>query len=457
MKRVLSFFLVLSTLVLVGQGCFGGGATETGDQVLLRYWRVFDGEDTMRGIIDAYQASRPNVRIEYRRLRFDEYEDELIKAFAEDRGPDIFSIQNTKIEEYLPLIEPMPEQVTITVRERRNQLSQETVVVPRTFPMPTLRQYENSFLETVYKDTVRPIQTAQGTVEKIVGIPLSVDTLALYYNRDLLSATGIPQPAETWTQLQEQVPLLTTYDENGEIVQSGVAMGTGSNVDRSPDILSLIMMQLGAVMTDSRGRVTFANRQEIGGVDRLPALNALSFYTDFANPQKETYAWNDSFSSSLDAFTSGQSAYFFGYSYHDPLIRSASPRLNYRVREMLQLEGNVRKVNFANYWIETVAKNSENQNWAWDFVNFATSADQVIKYLDSANKPTARLDLIGSQVDDNFLAPFANQLLTAESWYRGGNADQMENAFIDMADNFLSAPEPQRYIEQVQRQVSSSY
>lgn len=457
MKRFLSFFLVFSTLLLVGQGCFGGGSTSTEDRVTLRYWRVFDGEDTMRDIIEAYEASRPNVRVEYRRLRFDEYEEELIKAFAEGRGPDIFSVQNTKIAEYLPLIEPMPEQVTITVRERRNQLSQETVVVPRTLPMPTLRQYENAFLETAYNDTVRPVQTAQGTVERIVGMPLSVDTLALYYNRDLLNAAGIPQPADSWTQLQEQAPLLTTYDENGDIVQSGVAIGTGSNVDRSPDILSLLMMQLGAVMTDSRGRITFASEQEISGVDRLPALNALSFYTDFANPQKETYAWNNSFTSSLDAFTAGQTAYFFGYSYHDSLIKAAAPRLNYRVKDMLQLEGDVLQVNYANYWVETVAKNSENQNWSWDFVNFATGADQVTKYLNAAKKPTARLDLVGSQVDDSFLAPFAGQLLTAKSWYRGENADQMEQAFIDLADNFLSASEPQRYIEQIQRQVSSSY
>ena len=77
--------------------------------ITLRYWRVFDGEDAFREIIDGYRASHPNINIEYRKLRYDEYEQALLEAWAEDRGPDIFAIHNTWIGKYASKIEPLAE------------------------------------------------------------------------------------------------------------------------------------------------------------------------------------------------------------------------------------------------------------------------------------------------------------------------------------------------------------
>ena len=35
--------------------------------------------------------------------------------------------------------------------------------------------------------------------------------------------------------------------------------------------------------------------------DEFPALGAVNFYTDFANPEKEVYSWNDKMPDSLQA------------------------------------------------------------------------------------------------------------------------------------------------------------
>ncbi|MBI2476917.1 extracellular solute-binding protein, partial [Candidatus Uhrbacteria bacterium] len=104
--RALLTFLALSLLVLPGIGCRGGSkeAKQALEPVDLTVWRVFDDSDSFRGVIDAYKRVHPNVRINYKKLRFDEYEDALIQALAEDRGPDIFVVHNTWMKKYLPLI-----------------------------------------------------------------------------------------------------------------------------------------------------------------------------------------------------------------------------------------------------------------------------------------------------------------------------------------------------------------
>ncbi len=456
-KKFLPLGILFCSLLLIGQGCFGGGGSAAqSDPVTISYWRVFDGEDAFRDIISAYEAQHPNVNIDYRKLRFDEYEDELIRALAEDRGPDIFSVQNTKINEFSTLIDSMPSQVTVSEQQVRGTLQREVVLVNQTKPTLNTRQLKDRFVDQVIDDILVPVQTESGTVEVVAGLPYSVDTLALYYNKDLLNAAGIPTPPKTWTELQTQVTALTSYDAGGEIEQSGVALGTADNIERAVDIASLIMMQAGTQMTDERGRVSFASGQTIDGEKTEPAINALTFYTDFANPVKEAYSWDADMPNSLEAFVNGETAFFFGYSYHAPIIETSAPKLNYAVSHMPQIAGS-REVHFANYWIETVASNTDVSDWAWDFLLFATSEEQVPSYLARANKPPALSNLIGSQLDNEFLGVFAEQVLLADSWYKGEDWDRAEVAMLDMIRDFLFVDDVGDLIELAQRKVSQTY
>jgi multiple sugar transport system substrate-binding protein len=459
LQKITSLIFVFSALIFIGQGCVGGGgsSTQINDSVTLRYWRVFDGPETFQPIIQAYRAQQPNIQIEYRRLRFDEYEQELIRAFAEGRGPDIFTIHNTEVNAYRSLIQPMPSQITVTAREQRNRFSSDVVIVPRTKPTISIRQYKNDYLDQVIRDTIIPVQTPTGQQEQIIGIPLSVDTMVLYYNRDLLNSAGIAQPATNWNEFQEHVLRLTNYNADGNITQPGAAIGTADNIERSVDLLSLIMMQAGTQMINERGQVSFAETTSIDGQRQSPALNALTFYTDFSNPIKETFTWNNSQPNSLQAFVNGQVAYFFGYSYHDSIIRSSAPRLRYAVTKMPQLPG-AREVNFANYWIEVVANNTQNANWAWDFLLFAQSQEQVPRFLAAARKPTARKGLIGTQIDDEFLGVFAEQLLTARHWYQGRDVDAMEEAMRNLIRSFVNGTsDPLRTLDFAARAVAQTY
>jgi multiple sugar transport system substrate-binding protein len=444
LKRLFTSGLALVMLLTMGAGCFGGGDSGTAtEQVELNYWRVFDDEDAFDDIIKNYQALHPNVTINYRKLRAEEYDAELVRAFAEGNGPDIFSVHNTKIGEWQSLMRPMPTAVNISYLETVGTLRKETIYVDRQEPTLTQKSLKQQYVDVVPADVIRPYQAdpKESPEDRVFGLPLAVDSMALYYNKDLLDAAGIAEPPTTWEAFQEAVTKLTVIDASGNITQSGAALGTTENVERSADLISVLMLQNGTVMADDRGNV-FINDIPDGTPQGLyPSVDAVRFYTDFANPTKEVYTWNDTFPGSFEAFVNGQTAFFFGYSYHLPFIKAAAPKLDYAVSSLPQIGGG-RQVNYANYWVESVAKSTTHPDYAWDFVEFATSAEQVQSYLDASDKPTALRSLINTQLNDEVLGIFAAQVLTAESWYRGADADAMEKALNDFADSTLAGADP---------------
>jgi multiple sugar transport system substrate-binding protein len=458
LKRLFGAGLAMSMLLSLGAGCSGGGGEAPGSEpVKLDYWRVFDGEDTFTDIIKSYKTSHPNVTIIYRRLRSEEYETELIRAFAEGQGPDIFSVHNTKIGEMQSLMQPLPASVQVSHLETVGTLRKEVVFVESTKPTMSEKTLKQQFVDVVASDVLRPYQadTKTAPVNRIYGLPLSVDTLALFYNKDLLNAAGIAEPPSTWEEFQEAVTKLTVIDAAGNITQSGAALGTTDNVERSADILSLLMLQNGTVMTTGNS-ITFNEIPDGTPEGLFPGVDAARFYTDFANPTKEVYSWNDTLPGSFEAFANGQTAMFFGYSYHLPYIAAAAPKLNFAIAKMPQIAGG-REVNYGNYWVEGVANNSDAADYAWDFIQFASSEEQAAKYLTKARKPTALRGLINTQLNDENMGPFAEQVLTAESWYKGRDADAMEKALNDFSDQVLAGGEAEEAVEQAAQVVRQTY
>lgn len=458
-KKLLGVFLIVTSLVLTGQGCGGNNQAEqlATEQVELDIWRVVDGEDAFDDIITDYQTIHPNVSVNYRRLRLDEYEDELVNAFARGEGPDIFSVHNTWMGEYEDLILPLPESLTIPYTEIEGTIKKERVTTLREERSITKRQLRERYVDVVAHDVIRTLQRPDGTQEeRIMGLPMAVDTLAMFYNKDLFNAAGIAVPPQTWEQFQtEVVPSLTQISEEGNIIQSGAAIGTAENVERYFDILSLLMMQGGTEMVDRRGRAAFAEENENND---LPGVRAVQFYTNFANPAVQNYTWNADQANSLEAFVNGETAIFFGYSYHIPIIRSRNENLNFAITQVPQITDNpsARKVNYANYWVETVAQSTEHDNWAWDFVQFASEAEQARSYLDEAQRPTALRGLIEGQLENEDLSPFANQLLTAKSWYVGDDAAVAEEAFMQLIEDALAGREVVESTERAQNQVNQT-
>ncbi|MDD5110723.1 MAG: extracellular solute-binding protein [Patescibacteria group bacterium] len=419
--------------------------------VTLNYWRVWDSPGDFSDIIAAYQSVHPNITINIRTLRYEEFADQLLRAYAHGTAPDLMSLNVSWLRYYAlreGFIQPMPGSVTMAYQRTQRSLGikEETIVEQRTQPTLTLGNLQSQYLDTVVRDVVFG--------GKIWGLPLSVDTLVLFYNRELFNAAGIPLPPASWEEFQSDVTKLTYRDAKGNILQSGVALGTGNNVRRGLDVLALLMLQNGTAIMAPNGAVQF----HIGpqGKDVYhPGVEALRFYTDYANPTKQVYSWNATRPDSITAFASNQAAMTFGYSFDLAEIKAASKgRLNYGIVPVPQLAG--ANVNVASYWVETVSSRTAHPNESWDFILFAARAENVRGYLSKTGKPTALRALVSEQIGTDALNPFATQLLTARSWYYGYDAATAESALRQLIDNVLGGAEPLQAEQLAARQIEQT-
>jgi len=426
--RLTILSIILITIPLMGFGCklfTNNEVKELYKPISLKWWGVWEDSAEVETLISAYQAMHPNVTIAYRKFRFEEYEEELTRAWLEQRGPDIFSLPANYLKKYQNLIKPLPASMKLPFLELTGVVKKEPTIVVREITNITPKKVRDAFVDVVAEQVILNNQ--------IYGLPLSVDTLALYYNRDILTKAKIPLPASTWAELVDQAPRLTLFDTNGNIKQSAIALGTDNNIPRATDILALLMMQNGAQMIDGKGFATFnlaANDSSF-----FPGINALEFYLNFSDPNKTVYSWSEEMGDALSLFMSGKLAYFIGYNYQTPIIRAGAPKLAFNIAPMLQTVPDVQEVNYADYWTLSTyfGTASENIAPAWDFIQFATTNTAVLNlYLTKTNQPTALRSLINDQMQIEGLDIFADQLLNARNWYRGYQPNEVEEMMNDL-------------------------
>ena len=393
-------------LVVLVLGGLGGNVSQ--QWATLQFWGTFDDSSFYNEAIRDFEKINPRIKITYRQFNFEDYEKQLIDSFAAGTGPDIWLMHNTWLPKHYDKIQPLPQEL-IEGEEK---------------PIFTFREFKEQFVDTAVDDL-----TSGG---KIYALPLYVDTLALYYNKDLLNSAGITVPPNNWDEFNDAVKKLIILDEQGNIARAGAAIGTAKNINRSVDILMLLMLQSGVKMTDIDDTyATFA--KPVGG--ESVGEQALQYYTDFARQSNEQlYTWNDRQYYSIDAFIGGNAAMMFNYSHHIKTIRDKSARFNFAVAPAPQISNAPFAVNFASYWVPTVSKQSQNSVTAWKFLTYLTSAKGATFYLGKSNRPSARRDLIEQQKTDPDMGVFAMQSLSARSWYQVDNS-AIETIFADMIDD----------------------
>lgn len=427
-KKVLVFFSGASLLLLGGFGC--KPPAQPVPATPLEFWTATENAVALQSMIDQYKASRPYLTINLRQFRADEMYDRLLEALAEDKGPDIVSVNVKNLGQYQSKLAPMPERVKDTlVAIVHGQMSDTVNIINNDHALLTLDQLKKEYVQTVAADVVKD--------GKIYGLPLSLDVLALYYNKDLLDRAGIPEPPKNWQEFSADVKILSKFDKTtGKIIQAGAALGSGSNIPGSADLLYILFTQSKLPFANaSQALFNIPPRNTQGGAE-TPGGQVINFYTDFANPARDTYTWNEQMPNALDSFINGQVAFFFGKNVDYATIKSRAPALNFDILPMLQLSDD-HPVNVADYSLLTVLSKSKHGNEAWALVDYLTHSHANKDYLKSSGRLTALRSNIAEQSKLPELAPFVSQLLTAENWYHGKNFAAANKAIQDMFHEWL--------------------
>ncbi len=371
----------------------------------LTVWGTFETSAQMAPLISAYEKANPSATVIYDLKDYDTYEQELLQAFASGTGPDVYEIHNDWLPKYQQYLQPAPSSVI------------------------DIQQLDNSFVPVVANDFV-------GTDGGIYALPISIDDIALYYNKDILGGAGIATPPKTWAQLQADSKIIAQHDSTGFFTKSGVAMGTTSNINRPEDILYLLMLQNGAVpyRSDHSAMTLDQSIQTSSGSQFFPASGAIQFYTNFANPSSPYYTWNAKSNYDSDAFSDGQLAFMYGYQYEEGILAGEAPNLNYGVTEVPQPNLTQNPVYFASYWGFGVSKQSKQGADAWNFINSITQGASDSAYSTANKLPSPRLDVIQIQENDPTIGVFDYQALNAKSFWKV-NAVQTDTIFSSLIDN----------------------
>lgn len=374
---VFSAILIIIVLMVLGilPGLKKSQKGEKAAEVTLEFWGI-DPEEVFKDLIYRYQTAFPQIKINYRQIDPLNYESKLIDALASRKGPDVLMIPHDWLLKHWEKLYPAPY---ITPKE-----------IKETFP------------EVVAQDLIFNNQ--------VYGLPLWIDTLALYYNKDLFNGAGIALPPRTWQEFQETVRLLTKKDVTGKIEKAGTALGTANNISYAPEILALLILQTGSPLTDEKGELIF---------EKEKALNALNFYLSFANPLSLNYSWNNYLPNDLEAFAQGKVAMIFAYSADRKKISAKNPYLNYGISYFPQASLNFEQIkNYADYWALAVSAVSPHYQIAWHFISFLADNNQARYYFEKTLKPPARKILIQETKEDEEVGIFSYQALSAKSFFK---------------------------------------
>lgn len=454
-RIILAMFAIFA--VPFFSGC--GSSTSSGYLVNLEIWGPFDDSLVYTEIINQYKKINPYVgEIKYKKFSQDTYKQELIDALASGQGPDIFLMNNS----WFPYFE--------------------NKIFPAPTPFVSEQDVQNNFPDVVSDDFVDNT--------KVYAVPLSIDSLEMYYNKDMFNAVGISTPPRTWQEFQDDVKKLTFIDSSGNIVRSGAAIGTTGNINRFSDILSMLMFQSGIEMPLKKGALIKFDEGTVTPTGNIVQAGeqALGFYTQFAklttanNTVSPFYTWNSKQVNSVDAFAAGSVGMMFNYSWQNAGIKSKNPKLNYAIAPVPQMYID-KTATVANYWgyavslnkvattidtsngqtVQSNVSNDVRTHEAWQFLRFLTlknsgtvtlynavtknskafpiSFDPALDYLKRTQQPAARRDIIELQKADIFLGSFAAGNLIAKHWYQT-DPDAVDSIFSDMVDSVNNSGTP---------------
>lgn len=306
-------------------------------KIKLTYWSFYEKTNVMQEMINSYKKLNPNIDIEFVLMDAkDKYLERLLARTNLGKGPDLFRFHNTWVPEVRSILAP----------------ASETII--------TSSDFKKDYYPVIAKDLIIGNQ--------VIGMPLDIDGLVLVYNEKMLTAAGYGAPPTDWEQLWEMATPakgITVKNAEGQIVSSGVALGTAENITHFSDIIALMFMQNGV---DFKNIATDAN-----------AASVLETYASLS--LSENNVWDNNQKNSIIGFTEEKVAMIFAPLWQVEVIKKINPDLNVKVAPVPQIKGG-RKKNIASYWVEGVSKASRYQKEAWAFLKFLGERDNLTKLYD---------------------------------------------------------------------------
>ena len=399
---VATFGAVAVAAVLIFALAVGGNSASTVGTVTI--WGTLDQGAFNTVIRQGVEAEPRLAQVSYVQKDADSYINDLTNALAAGQGPDMFLLR----QDYA--------------------YAEATKVIPIPSTSLSVTQFQNTFV-----DAANPFIAESG----VLAVPLGVDPLVLYWNKDMLSTSGFSKPPQYWDELYDMARRITVKNNSGAITKSAVAFGEYVNVDNAKDILSLLILQAGGQITtrDQTGKIIPALAPRTGDTTQA-APSALRFFTEFSDPSKEDYTWNRARPDARQSFAANDLALYVGYASEQPLVRRMNPNLNFAVAPIPQIRGAATAIDTGRVYGFAIPKTAKNPMGAITVAYLLAASDMSSSLSVALGIPSARRDVLAlpAQGDDEL---FNKQAIIVRTWV-DPDPKETERIFRGMIENTTS-------------------
>lgn len=272
--------------------------------------------------------------------------------------------------------------------------------------------------------------------EGAYALPIFVDPLMFYYNKDYYVNANLLLPPSTWEQFVAIQPKLTVVDELNNIRQSATALGTHSNIMNFKDILALLIMQAGNPLVEGQAPTIKAVMAKNVNYSILPAEAAVNFFLQFADPTKVTYSWNRSLPMARDAFVGETLVSYFGPASDFLYLKNKNPHLNFDVAEVPQ-QGDGERLTLGRLYGVAVVKNSARPNLGIQLARVLSGQNINQSLSEQMYLPSARRDLLNQGTSDPYKQIFYRSAIVSRGWLDVDD-EKTTTVFRSMIDNIAS-------------------
>lgn len=382
-----------------------GGSKSSESATIVSIWGVLPAEK-IQPLLDERKTKLMDFK--YRQVTDENFRNTLLEAIANGTSPDIL-IYDTK--------------TLFTLRDK-------IAVIPfTTYPEATFRQ--------TYADGTDIFLSSDG----IYGLPILIDPMVMYYNRDIFARAGFANPINNWDELYTVAPSITKKNTNGTFAISTVPFGLAENIPYAKDILSTLFGQAGVPIVSEGTNNYFANLTRSNYGDDRAGISMLNFYMQFSNPASDFYSWNRLMPDAKTAFVQNSLAIYPGYASELFELRQRNPNLNFAPAPMPQLKDAQTYFTTGNIYAIGISLSSLQPTSAYDALYALTTPDVESKLAQIMSLPPADRTLLSNRPETTYAPVFYRAALFTHPWM-DPNDSETANRFSSMISDISTGRLP---------------
>lgn len=323
-------------------------ATEVKDEVKelegeITFWHSFSQGPRMEKIqaaVDAFTAEHPKVKINVETYSWQDFYKKWTTGLASGNVPDISSTLASQ------LVEMIDSEALLPVDNLIDEIGRD-------------RFFENALAEMTTEDG------------KTYGVPLYLNTEAMWYRKDLLAKYNLEVP-KTWEEMYEAAKKITE-GENGEVF--GASMPMGANDMLATRWLHQYVRSAGETLVTKEGKANLTSKAALDGINYW-----VKVYKDCSPKESINYNVLDE----ATMYYTGKLCFDFNTGFHiggveanrpdlmDQIDCAPIPRIN---------EGDEFKGVETNTVPLVIWKNSKHPEIAAEFIKFFYDEDRYVDFL----------------------------------------------------------------------------